>query len=106
MGGERVKGPSPHLIMYSDAIDWSLGRGMACDFGGAPTAGIRDFKVRMGCVTEHCVSAERIRPKSYRAARRLHARIASRRGANRLQDVTGTFTAYARRAPMGCCFSR
>jgi Acetyltransferase (GNAT) domain len=79
IGGERVKGPSPHLIAYSDVIDWSLGRGLACDFGGAPTEGIRAFKVRMGCVAEPCVVAERIRPRAYRAARSLHARLAARR---------------------------
>ncbi|HTU07437.1 MAG TPA: GNAT family N-acetyltransferase [Trebonia sp.] len=83
LAGERVKGPSPHLIVYSDAIEWSLSRGMACDFGGAPTPGIRDFKVRMGCVAEQCLTAERVRPKAYRAARRLHARISIQRRPSR-----------------------
>lgn len=73
--GERVKGPSPHAIGYWDLIESSLSRGLACDFGGAPTQGIRDFKVRMGGVLERGVTAERVRPRAYRVGRSLHARI-------------------------------
>jgi Acetyltransferase (GNAT) domain len=76
--GERTKRPNPHVIAYWDSIEWSLGHGLACDLGGAPTDGIRDFKLRMGVVTERCADAERVRPRAYRAARSLHARMLSR----------------------------
>ena len=75
LAGERVPGPSPHVAAYWDAITWSLDRGLDCDFGGAPTSGIRDFKVAMGGALESCTVAERVRPRAYRAARSLHARL-------------------------------
>ena len=73
LAGERVPGPSPHVAAYWDAIRWSRDRGLACDFGGAPTSGIRDFKLQMGGQAERCVSAERVRPRAYRRLRSLHA---------------------------------
>jgi CelD/BcsL family acetyltransferase involved in cellulose biosynthesis len=81
LAGERVPGPSPHVAAYWDAITWSLSRGLSCDFGGAPTSGIRDFKVAMGGELESCSVTERVRPRAYKAARALHARLASRRAA-------------------------
>lgn len=78
LAGDRVPGPSPHVAAYWDAITWSLSRGLGCDFGGAPTSGIRDFKVAMGGTLESCTVAERVRPRIYRAARSLHARLANR----------------------------
>ncbi len=73
--GERAHKPSPFLISYWDIIEWSLSRGLACDFGGAPTGGIRDFKIRMGGKVEHCITAERVRPRAYRTARALYAHM-------------------------------
>lgn len=73
--GERREGPSPHVAAYWDAIEWSLNQGLACNFGGAPTKGIRDFKMEMGGVMELGLSAERVFPKVYRSARALHARL-------------------------------
>jgi CelD/BcsL family acetyltransferase involved in cellulose biosynthesis len=75
LAAERVPGPSPQVAAYWDAIRWSLDRGLACDFGGAPTAGIRDFKIAMGGEPEHGLVAERVRPRLYRAARAIHARL-------------------------------
>jgi len=77
LAGEPVAGPSPHVAAYWDAIQWSLDRGLACDFGSAPTAGIRDFKVAMGGEPEVCMTAERVRPGVYRTARTMHARLLS-----------------------------
>jgi hypothetical protein len=82
LAGDRAPGPSPHVAAYWDAITWSRDRGLDCDFGGAPTSGIRDFKIAMGGELETCSVAERVRPRAYRAARTLHARLA-RRSANR-----------------------
>ena len=79
--GEPVPGPSPHVAAYWDAVQWSLGRGLACDFGGVPSGGIRDFKVAMGGEAELSAVAERVRPRSYRLARDLHGRLASYRAA-------------------------
>lgn len=77
--GEPVPGPSPHVAAYWDAIKWSLSRGLACDFGTAPTGGVRDFKVAMGGEVELCAVAERVRPRVYRTARSLHARVLNQR---------------------------
>jgi CelD/BcsL family acetyltransferase involved in cellulose biosynthesis len=85
LAGERVPGPSPHVAAYWDAITWSRSRSLGCDFGGAPTSGIRDFKIAMGGEPESCSVAERVRPRAYRTARALHARLASRL-ANRRVD--------------------
>jgi hypothetical protein len=79
--GESVPGPSPHVAAYWDAVQWSLGRGLACDFGGVPRSGIRDFKVAMGGQAELSAVAERVRPRSYRLVRDLHQRLASYRAA-------------------------
>ena len=78
LAGDRVPGPSPHVAAYWDVITWSRNRGLGCDFGGSPTGGIRDFKISMGGELETCSVAERVRPRAYRAARALHARLASR----------------------------
>jgi len=79
--GEPVPGPSPHVAAYWDAVQWSLGRGLACDFGGVPSSGIRDFKVAMGGEAELSAVAERVRPRSYRLLRDLHEMLASYRAA-------------------------
>ncbi len=75
--GEAVPGPSPHVAAYWDAVQWSLGRGLACDFGGVPSSGIRDFKAAMGGEAEVSTVAERVRPRACRLARDLHGRLAS-----------------------------
>jgi hypothetical protein len=85
LAGDPVPGPSPHVAAYWDAITWSRSRGLGCDFGGAPTSGIRDFKIAMGGEPEMCSAAERVRPRAYRAGQALHARLASRL-ANRHTD--------------------
>jgi hypothetical protein len=79
LAGAPVPGPSPHVAAYWDAIQWSLSRGLGCDFGTAPTSGIRDFKVAMGGELELCATAERVRPQVYRTIRRLHARVVKQR---------------------------
>jgi len=77
--GEPVPGPSPHVAAYWDAVQWSLGRGLACDFGGVPSSGIRDFKVAMGGEAELGTVAERVRPRAYLLVRELHERLAGHR---------------------------
>jgi hypothetical protein len=77
--GEPGPGPSPHVAAYWDAIKWSLGRQLTCDFGGVPTAGIRGFKAAMGGEAELCAVAERVRPRVYRQMRALHARLSDYR---------------------------
>jgi hypothetical protein len=77
--GEPVPGPSPHVAAYWDAVQWSLGRGLGCDFGGVPSSGIRDFKVAMGGLAEVSAVAERVRPRSYRLVRDVHERLVSHR---------------------------
>ena len=79
--GESVPGPSPHVAAYWDAVQWSLGRGLACDFGGVPRSGIREFKVAMGGEAEVSTVAERVRPRAYRLVRDLHERLAGYRAA-------------------------
>jgi hypothetical protein len=79
LAGEAVPGASPHVAVYWDSIQWSLEHGLACDFGGIPTDGIRDFKVAMGGELELCFMAERVRPQVYKKARALHGRLAYRR---------------------------
>jgi hypothetical protein len=62
-----------------DAIQWALPRGMGYDFGSAPTEGNRKFKVWLGGELERCATAERVRPRFYRAGRDLYARLAGQR---------------------------
>jgi hypothetical protein len=78
--GGRGAFPSPQVIAYWDLIDWSLRRGLSCDLGGAPTPGIRRFKMRMGVAAESCLVAERVRPKSYAKLRALRTRLAASLG--------------------------
>jgi hypothetical protein len=75
LAGESVPGPSPHVAAYWDAIQWSLSRGLGCDFGSTPTSGIREFKLAMGGQLELCATAERVRPRAYRTGRSMHARL-------------------------------
>lgn len=86
LAGEPIVGASAHVAAYWDAINWSLSRGLACDFGGVPTQGIRNFKIAMGGEVEMCMTAERIRPRVYKTGRAFHgwlmARVA-RRGVRR-----------------------
>ena len=83
LAGEAIPGPSPHVAIYWDAIQWSLGRGLACDFGGVPTSGIRDFKIAMGGEAELCFAAERVRPRVYKAGRDLHGWLVHRQATTR-----------------------
>lgn len=77
--GERLPGPSPHVMAHWDGVQWSLSHGLAYDMGGAPTSGIGEFKVATGGQVELSVRAERVRPQAYKVARAWHARLASRR---------------------------
>jgi hypothetical protein len=77
--GDRSSRPSPHIIAYWDAIEWALNHGLSCDFGGAPNAGIRKFKLRIGAAPEPCLVAERVKPEVYRKLRSLHTRIVTHR---------------------------
>jgi hypothetical protein len=79
LAGEPVPGPSPHMAACWDAIQWALPQGLGYDFGSATTEGNRKFKMWLGGGLEHCATAERVRPRIYRAGRDLHARLASRR---------------------------
>jgi CelD/BcsL family acetyltransferase involved in cellulose biosynthesis len=88
IAGDRIPGPSPHVTAYWDLIIWTRNRGLAYDLGGAPTTGIRDFKISMGGELETCSVAERVRPRAYRAAQALHARLA-RRLASRTAERPG-----------------
>jgi hypothetical protein len=83
LAGEPVPGPSPHVAAYWDAIQWSLSRGLGCDFGSVPTSSVRDFKIAMGGELELCATAERVRPRAYRTARQLHAAVVNRRARER-----------------------
>jgi hypothetical protein len=62
-----------------DAIQWALPRGLGYDFGNASTEGNRKFKVWLGGELERCATAERVRPRFYRAGRDLYARLAGQR---------------------------
>jgi CelD/BcsL family acetyltransferase involved in cellulose biosynthesis len=79
LAGEPVPGPSPHMAACWDSIQWALPQGLGYDFGSAPTEGNRNFKIWLGGELEHCATAERVRPRVYRAGRDLYARLASRR---------------------------
>ena len=87
LAGEPVPGPSPHVAAYWDAIKWSLGRQLTCDFGGAPTAGIRAFKAAMGGEAELCAVAERVRPRVYGQVRALHARMSDCRAKRKKSSI-------------------
>jgi hypothetical protein len=73
--GDHDRNPSPHIFAYWDIIEWALDHGLTCDFAGAPTDGLRTYKLRLGAVSESCLLAERVRPQAYRKLRSLHARI-------------------------------
>jgi CelD/BcsL family acetyltransferase involved in cellulose biosynthesis len=79
--GDRLPGASPHVTACWDALQWSLGHSLACDMGGAPTSGIREFKVAMGGQAELSVTAERTRLGAYKVAQSWYARLAGRRAA-------------------------
>jgi CelD/BcsL family acetyltransferase involved in cellulose biosynthesis len=79
LAGDPVPGPSPHMAACWDAIQWALPRGLGYDFGSAPTEGNRRFKVWLGGELERCATAERVRPRFYRAGRDAYARLASQR---------------------------
>jgi CelD/BcsL family acetyltransferase involved in cellulose biosynthesis len=79
LAGEPVPGPSPHMAACWDGIQWALPQGLGYDFGGATTEGNRKFKIWLGGELERCATAERVRPRLYRAGRDLHARLASQR---------------------------
>lgn len=76
--GDRAHRPTPHATAYWDSIQWSLSHGLSCDFGGAPNEGIRNFKMRMGGVSEQGFRGERVSPAAYRKLRALHGRITAR----------------------------
>lgn len=76
--GDHNDGPSPHATAYWDSIQWSLSRRLSCDLGGAPNEGIRNFKMRIGGVSEHGVRGERVSPAAYRRLRSLHGCITAR----------------------------
>jgi CelD/BcsL family acetyltransferase involved in cellulose biosynthesis len=73
--GDHNHRPSPHAMAYWDSIQWSLSHGLSCDFGGAPNEGIRNFKIRMGGVSEQGFRGERVSPAAYRNLRALYGRI-------------------------------
>lgn len=75
MVNDRGPGPTSNVLAYQDAVAWSLPRKLSCDFGGAPTNAIGEFKERMGGQLEEAVTAERVRPTAYRAVRSLHTQI-------------------------------
>jgi CelD/BcsL family acetyltransferase involved in cellulose biosynthesis len=86
--GDRLPGPSPHVMADWDGIQWSLSHGLAFDMGGAPTSGIGEFKVAMGAQAELSVTAERTRLRAYKVARSWHARLASHRAAQQHANQT------------------
>jgi CelD/BcsL family acetyltransferase involved in cellulose biosynthesis len=79
LAGEPVPGPSPHMAACWDGIQWALPQGLGYDFGAATSEGNRNFKVWLGGELEKCATAERVRPRFYRAGRDAYARLASRR---------------------------
>ena len=87
LAGDSVPGPSPHVAAYWDAIQWSLSRNLACDFGGVPSPGVRDFKVAMGGEMELCAVAERVRPRAYKQVQKLHARLINQHRPNNLDRL-------------------
>jgi hypothetical protein len=49
MVGPHLPKLSPHSLAYWDLINWALPRGLNIDFGGAPSEGVRNFKVSASC---------------------------------------------------------
>ena len=89
MVGNQRSDPSPHVMAYWDALQWSLSHGLAYDLGGAPTSGIAKFKIAMGGQAELSATAERTRLRAaYKVGQAWHARLASRRAAQQHTDQT------------------
>jgi hypothetical protein len=65
MVGPHVPGISVHTLAYWDLIKWALPRGLTVDTGGAPTAGVRQFKMSIGAELETVTSAVRIRAEAF-----------------------------------------
>ena len=73
MGGPHLPKVSAHSLAYWDLVNWALPQGLTLDFGGAPSDGVRTFKVSAGCEPEAGVSARRVRFRSaYERGLRLH----------------------------------
>ena len=73
MVGPLLPKLSPHSMAYWDLINWALPKGLKIDFGGAPSEGVRKFKVSVGCEHETGYSHVKVRCKTiYEAARALH----------------------------------
>jgi hypothetical protein len=73
MAGPHVPGISMHTVAYWDLINWALTRGLTLDTGGAPTAGVRQFKTSIGAELETVATVVRIRPETiYRAGRAIY----------------------------------
>lgn len=94
--------PSPHILAYWDAIEWSLSRGLACDMSAAPTAGIRRFKLEFGAESESWLVADRGLEKYFKA-RELFSRMARRQNRQKSTqhqaeqvDVDGLSRTYVR----------
>jgi len=61
----RRSDPSPHVMAYWDALEWSLSHGLAYDMDGAPTSGSAKFKIAMGGQAELSTTAERTRLRAW-----------------------------------------
>lgn len=79
--------PSPQILAYWDAIEWSLSHGLAFDMGAAPSPGIRRFKVEFGAESEPFIIADRDSGlEKYNQVRDLSSRIARRVSRARSDD--------------------
>lgn len=73
MAGPPVPGISVHTLAYWDLIQWALLRGLTVDTGGAPNAGVRQFKTSIAAELQTVVAAVKIRPKAiYKASRAVY----------------------------------
>jgi hypothetical protein len=81
MVGPPVPGISAHTAAYWDLINWSRSHGLTFDTGGAPTAGVRQFKNSIGAELETATVAIRMRPEIvYKVGRAVYNWAAIRFG--------------------------
>ena len=73
MVGPLLPKISTHSLAYWDLINWALPKGLKIDFGGAPSEGVRKFKISASCEHEVGYSSVQVRYKmAYETGRALY----------------------------------